>query len=80
MAAYMAELVRTGEDLGLLAGPGLSICCFRPVPPGCRRPLDGHNERLLAALQRAGRAYLSNPTVDGRLALWACITNFHTTR
>jgi hypothetical protein len=42
--------------------------------------LDEHNERLLTALQRDGRAYLSNAVVDGRFALRACITNFRTTR
>jgi len=42
--------------------------------------LDQHNERLLTALQRDGRAYLSNAVVDGRFALRACITNFRTTR
>ena len=42
--------------------------------------LDAHNERLLHALQRDGRVYLSNATIDGRFALRACITNFRTTR
>ena len=42
--------------------------------------LDAHNERLLHTLQRDGRVYLSNATIDGRLALRACITNFRTTR
>ena len=81
MAAYMAELVAASDDLELLAGPNLSICCFRHVPRGVREAeLDAHNERLLAALQRDGRVYLSNATVSGRLALRACITNFRTTR
>jgi glutamate/tyrosine decarboxylase-like PLP-dependent enzyme len=81
MAAHMAECVTAGEELELLAGPGLSICCFRHVPAGLSdQALDGHNERLLAALQRDGRVYLSNANVDGKFALRACITNFRTTR
>jgi aromatic-L-amino-acid/L-tryptophan decarboxylase len=81
MAAYLAELVRDADDLELLAGPGLSVCCFRHVPPGVpEEELDAHNERLLAALQRDGRVYLSNAALDGRFALRACITNFRTTR
>jgi aromatic-L-amino-acid/L-tryptophan decarboxylase len=81
MAAYMAELVAASDDLELLAGPNLSICCFRHVPRDVREAeLNAHNERLLAALQRDGRVYLSNATVSGRLALRACITNFRTTR
>ena len=81
MADHMGARVRAADDLELLAEPSLSICCFRHAPPGMPDPaLDEHNERLLTALQRDGRAYLSNAVVDGRLALRACITNFRTTR
>jgi aromatic-L-amino-acid/L-tryptophan decarboxylase len=81
MAHYMAELVGESHELELLAGPSLSICCFRHRPPGLTtEQLDGHNERLLKALQRDGSVYLSNANVGGRFALRACITNFRTTR
>jgi glutamate/tyrosine decarboxylase-like PLP-dependent enzyme len=79
MAAYLAERVRAADDMELLSGPELSICCFRHAPPGVT-DLDAHNERLLAALQRDGRVYLSNAHLDGRFALRACITNFRTSR
>jgi aromatic-L-amino-acid decarboxylase len=82
LAGHLAQLVSDADDFELLAGPGLSICCFRHVP--ARRldepALAGHNERILHALQRDGRVYLSNATVDGRFALRACITNFRTTQ
>jgi aromatic-L-amino-acid/L-tryptophan decarboxylase len=81
MAEHLAALVRDSDDLELIAGPALSICCFRHVPPGVGEgELDAHNERLVHALQRDGRVYLSNASVDGRLAMRACITNFRTTR
>jgi aromatic-L-amino-acid decarboxylase len=41
--------------------------------------LHAHNERLLAALQRDGRVYLSNAVIGGHFALRACVTNFRTT-
>jgi hypothetical protein len=31
-------------------------------------------------VQKGGRAYVSNATVNGRFALRACITNFRTTQ
>jgi aromatic-L-amino-acid/L-tryptophan decarboxylase len=81
LARHLADRVRTEDDMELLAGPSLSICCFRHRPAGvAESELDHHNERLLAALQRDGRFYLSNARVGGRLALRACITNFRTTR
>jgi glutamate/tyrosine decarboxylase-like PLP-dependent enzyme len=81
MAQHMAELVDADGELELLAPRGLSVCCFRHVPPAvAKSALDAHNERLLAELQRGGRVYLSNATVGGRFALRACVTNFRTTR
>ncbi len=81
IAEHLADCVRADAELELLAGPRLSICCFRHAPPGMAEPeLDLHNERLLESVQRDGRVYLSNATVGGRLALRACITNFRTTR
>jgi glutamate/tyrosine decarboxylase-like PLP-dependent enzyme len=81
LAAYLGELVSQADDFELLAPVELSICCFRYVPPG---KLDEHelnelNERIMAAVQKDGRAYLSNATVNGKFALRACITNFRTT-
>jgi glutamate/tyrosine decarboxylase-like PLP-dependent enzyme len=81
MAEHMGARVRASDDLELVAEPSLSICCFRHAPPGmANTALNEHNERLLTALHRDGRAYLSNAVVDGRFALRACITNFRTTR
>jgi glutamate/tyrosine decarboxylase-like PLP-dependent enzyme len=81
LAAHLAELIAAAEDFELLAGPGLSVCCFRHAPTQVDEPsLDAHNERILQALQRDGRVYLSNATVDGHFALRACITNFRTTQ
>jgi aromatic-L-amino-acid/L-tryptophan decarboxylase len=81
MAGYMAGVVQETDDLELVAPTSLSICCFRHTPPRMApAALNEHNEQLLKALQRDGRAYLSNATIGGQFALRACITNFRTTR
>jgi glutamate/tyrosine decarboxylase-like PLP-dependent enzyme len=81
LAAHLADLIAAADDFELLAGYGLSVCCFRHTPAHLDEPaIDAHNERILHALQRDGRVYLSNATIDGRFALRACITNFRTTR
>lgn len=95
LGAYLAECVEAADDFELLAPVELSICCFRYIPPGARARLlnadtkeresiDGElnqlNARLMHAVQRGGRAYLSNASLRGRYALRACITNFRTTR
>ena len=83
LAAYMGELVSQADDFELLAPVELSICCFRYVPPdlkGNDRELNRLNEQIMAAVQKGGRAYLSNATVHGKFGLRACITNFRTTK
>jgi aromatic-L-amino-acid decarboxylase len=94
LAQELAEHVEGAEDFELLAPVELSICCFRYVPPAWRAQiassdeetrarigleLDELNARIMRRVQRGGRAYLSNATLNGRYALRACITNFRTT-
>jgi aromatic-L-amino-acid/L-tryptophan decarboxylase len=95
LAAYMAEQIEAAEDFELVAPVELSICCFRYVPAEARRALinaddetrmrieadvNELNERITHAVQRGGRAYVSNAVLRGRFALRACIINFRTTR
>jgi aromatic-L-amino-acid/L-tryptophan decarboxylase len=82
LAAYLGELVSEAEDFELLAPVELSICCFRYVPRQgmSDTELNELNERVMGLVQKGGRAYVSNATVNGRFALRACITNFRTTK
>jgi glutamate/tyrosine decarboxylase-like PLP-dependent enzyme len=81
LAAYLGELISNSDDFELLAPVELSICCFRYVPRGAgEAELDRLNERIMERVQKGGRAYISNATVNGKFALRACITNFRTTR
>jgi glutamate/tyrosine decarboxylase-like PLP-dependent enzyme len=95
LASYFGATVEAATDFELLAPVGLSVCCFRFVPPEAgearakadaaeRAQLDLRlnelNQRILRAVQRGGRAYISNANLRGRFALRACIVNFRTTR
>jgi len=95
LAAYFGAQVVAAEDFELLAPVELSICCFRYVSREARRRLasargeerariEGEvnelNGRILRAVQRGGRAYVSNASLRGQFALRACIVNFRTTR
>jgi aromatic-L-amino-acid decarboxylase len=85
LSRELFELVKDHPELEA-ASQGLSITTFRYVPPGVdrrgddQRALNTLNERLLDALQRSGRAYVSNALVNGRYVLRACIVNFRTDR
>jgi glutamate/tyrosine decarboxylase-like PLP-dependent enzyme len=82
LAAYLGEMVSSADDFELLAPVELSICCFRYVPDRgmSDAELNHLNERVMELVQKGGRAYLSNATVNGKFALRACITNFRTTK
>ncbi len=95
LAAYLARKIEEAEDFELLAPVTLSICCFRYLPKRLslnlrtaateesaeiEARLDQLNTGIMHRVQRGGKAYLSNATVDGKFALRACITNFRTTR
>ena len=82
LAAYLGELVSNAADFELLAPVELSICCFRYVPKAGLSDVELNklNERVMELVQKGGRAYVSNATVNGRFALRACITNFRTTK
>ena len=82
LAEYLGEVVSSAADFELLAPVELSICCFRYVPGDGRseKEVNKLNEQIMERVQKGGRAYLSNATVNGHFALRACITNFRTTK
>jgi len=82
LAEYLGAVISKADDFELLAPVELSICCFRYVPSHAASDgdLDALNERIMERVQKGGRAYISNATVNGRFALRACITNFRTTK
>jgi glutamate/tyrosine decarboxylase-like PLP-dependent enzyme len=93
LAAYLGQAIEEAKDFELLAPPELSICCFRYVPARLQSKLQASvedvavnselnelNNKIMLAVQRGGRAYVSSATLHGRFGLRACITNFRTTR
>ena len=86
MARRLAARVRITPILQLREPQGLSIVCFRAVPTSLRgvntpdeSAIDALNQRVLAAVQLGGKAFLSSTVLDGRTWLRACIVNPGTT-
>jgi glutamate/tyrosine decarboxylase-like PLP-dependent enzyme len=84
LARYMGARVEEHPELELAAPVGLSICCFRYVPPGLPEGPDRAayvsdlNDHLMSHIQEDGRAFCSNAYLDDMWALRACIVNFRT--
>ncbi|MGZ5305374.1 MAG: pyridoxal phosphate-dependent decarboxylase family protein [Actinomycetota bacterium] len=84
LARYMGARATERPEFELAAPVGLSICCFRYVPPnlpggeGREAYLDDLNHRLMTEIQLDGRVYISNAVLGERFVLRACIVNFRT--
>lgn len=84
LARYLGARADERADFELSAPAGLSICCFRYVPPdlpaGPERDgyLDDLNHRLMTEIQLDGRVFISNAVLHDRFVLRACIVNFRT--
>ena len=89
MAARIREHVRLAREFAgwVEAEPGwevmapvpLSLVVFRHAPPGMDdEAADLHNERVMAAVNAGGRAFLSHTRVQGRLALRLAVGNLRT--
>jgi aromatic-L-amino-acid/L-tryptophan decarboxylase len=76
LAQELARKIEATGELELLAPVELSAVCFRARADA---DVDGLNRSILAAVNRRGRVYISNATINGAFALRACITNHRTT-
>ncbi|MEP7085942.1 MAG: pyridoxal-dependent decarboxylase, partial [Gemmatimonadota bacterium] len=78
MARALAARVRAAPDFELWEPQGLSIVCFRATPAslaGDDAAVDALNQRILAAVQLGGEAFLSSTVLRGRTWLRSCIVN-----
>lgn len=84
LARYLGERVQERLDFELSTPVGLSITCFRYVPSdlpeqGSHEYLNELNRRLVAAIQRDGRVFISNAELhDDVFTLRSCIVNYRT--
>jgi aromatic-L-amino-acid/L-tryptophan decarboxylase len=88
LARYLGARAAERDDFELLAPVGLSICCFRYVPPSLAAEgsaerdayLNRLNQRVMTEMQLDGRVFLSNVVIEssGAFGLRVCIVNFRT--
>ena len=86
LSRYLYDLAADHPELEALT-QHLSITTLRYVPVELRATLGSEstekylnelNERLLAAIEKSGEAFMSNALVAGKYALRLCIVNFRT--
>ena len=83
LADHAAQVLRATPEIEIVAEPQLSLLAFRHVPArlaGDEAAIDAHNERLLTAINRRARVYLTSTQLDSRFVLRICVLSFRTHR
>ncbi len=80
LARAFADWVHEEADWEVMAPVPFSLVVFRHAPAGMDgEATDAHNERVMAAVNATGQAFLSHTRVRGRLALRLAVGNLRTT-
>ena len=79
LASEFAEWVDHSPDFELMAPVPLSLVCFRARPAGVE-DLDALNERIMAAVNATGKAFLSHTKIRGKFALRLAVGHIRTER
>jgi len=83
LAEHAARVLGDTPEIEMVAAPQLSLLAFRHVPArlaGDDLAIDEHNQRLLAAINRRGRVYMTSTRLEGRFVLRICVLSFRTPR
>ncbi len=83
LANLAAEELRGMADVELVAPPQLSLLAFRHAPArlaGDLAAINEHNQRLLAAINRRQRVFMTPTTIGGMFVLRICVLSFRTHR
>jgi aromatic-L-amino-acid decarboxylase len=81
LARYAADELRTIPGIRIVAEPELSTVAFRLEDPGLDADAsNARNRRLLDAVNRRRRVYITGTTVRGTYLLRLCILSFRTHR
>jgi len=78
LARHLAARLRARPDFEVWEPQGLSIVCFRYLPPDADcagGAVDDLNRAVLSEVQLGGTAFVSSTTLAGRFWLRACIVN-----
>jgi glutamate/tyrosine decarboxylase-like PLP-dependent enzyme len=79
LARYFYEQIKSTPGFEVGPYPDLSIVVYRYLPERARQDdADEFNHRLMQAIQKDGRIFISSTRVDGKLVLRAAILSYRT--
>jgi glutamate/tyrosine decarboxylase-like PLP-dependent enzyme len=79
LARYFYEQIKSTPGFEVGPYPDLSIVVYRYIPKRAKQDAaDEFNHRLMQAIQKDGRIFVSSTRVDDKLVLRAAILSFRT--
>jgi aromatic-L-amino-acid decarboxylase len=76
LAKYLADQVEAAPDFELMARSDLAIACFRYIGRLTdEKEIIDLNQRLIPALEKDGRVFITSTRLNGRFAIRACLIN-----
>ncbi|HKQ76871.1 MAG TPA: aminotransferase class V-fold PLP-dependent enzyme [Blastocatellia bacterium] len=82
LARYFYEQIKSTPGFEVGPHPDLSIVVYRYLPkrakPAGKNDADEFNHRLMQAIQKEGRIFISSTRIDGKLVLRAAILSYRT--
>ncbi|MEQ9467520.1 MAG: pyridoxal-dependent decarboxylase [Ekhidna sp.] len=76
LAKYLSNQVDESDDFELIARSDLAISCFRYIK-GCtsEEEIDALNRKLIPALEKDGRVFITGTTLHHKFVIRACLIN-----
>jgi len=76
LATYLSEQVQESDDFELIADSDLAISCFRYVKGlESEDAIDEFNRKLIQALEKDGRVFITGTTINNKFVIRACLIN-----
>ena len=76
LAQYLSKTVESSDDFELVADSDLAISCFRYIKD-CKseEEIDSINRKLIPALEKDGRVFITGTTINQKFVIRACLIN-----
>ena len=81
LTEYLIELIDESNDFQLISSSSLAIACFRYVgSENEESKIQEFNQKLVPALEKDGRVFITGTSLNGKFVLRACLINHRKTQ
>ena len=80
LTKYLTDQLEIAEDFEVITKPDLSVVCFKYLGKNGQfahdpQKINEINKRIITALEKDGRVFITGTTLDGQSVIRACLIN-----